>query len=616
MIKIRKHYPFINRVTVVGLLAAVGSLILPIIGLVYVLYWLTKLMSNKSLAEGFVIALLVFFVGNGLIYEVLNFIHIFPDIRLVSFVYAIVALLFLGKANTPKKPVPLISNRIVISLVASLLGFALMVSPVIINHSYQGSNYTIAAFHLLTNGEDNASHYALFKYDFLHNGYSYSLNTNGHGLITTLVNYPQGSEFTFSWLTRVVVGNVHITDNLLLKSFFILTSFYFCLLIFLITLLSLVIFEKLSNFRSNFVVGTITIITVTSLATLGPLLFLMGRGFQSEVFAYIYLLGILYSLILYKKLPFKALILATIMFAGVCISWWFLAPIAFMPLVIFLFVNRRIILGKKLLLLILVWVLALSTYPIIISYLSNSQTSSLNEPGGVDPISWLAYTLYILGFCLVLYRLIRRVASPLILAFAAWVLFTLLVAIYQKFTVGHLEYYFYKSLYTLVPLSTVVIACVVALIAIKFTIRLPFYNRVVVSISMVIVFALGWFLINPVYPRVYMHDWFNNLITPAELGVLLENSDSNKLKDFLYIGGCNIGERYIMNRWADAMFLSDNRWEGKFVLDSLYGYGNENIIPILQSIPYPKNKVYIYINSQCYTNSLNYKLVTDGFLTN
>jgi hypothetical protein len=595
---------FTLKFFVAAFVALIVTIVLPIAGFL-TLCWLVARRASvtASFVEKFVFTVLASLVVNAFVYELAGALHIHPNIEVIGILY-LLACLPLLYWQPKAESAPFISRRVFVAAAGFAMVFAFFMYPVTVSPNARAS-HSIATLHMLTAGEDNASHYALFKYAYLHKGFAYSSKQNNDsGIIANLENYPQGSEFSMSWLTQAVFGGRYENnDKILLFAYYTWCAVSYALVSALVLLLATAAFEATRK-TVRLSQTTLGVITVFAIVGLSSMLYLVGRGFQSQIFSYLYLLGLLYATLPFIKiepLKFRAVFLAT-MFAGICISWWFLAPVAFCMAVAFLVPLRKT--WRQLVslpMLILVGLIALAAlYPIIVNYMSGATSGNvLNQDGGVDTIAATTIIFYLLGWPCFAWATRKTYKEYLAihLAILGWLAFTAFIGVYQTLTLHHFSYYYYKSLYTLIPLSGMMIIFLGMSLIESIKISKKLFAQVAVSALVSILFINYFISIKPVYPRVYLNDWFNNPIVPSDLTVMYTTPKS-QFADVVYVGGCSPGSTYILNRWSGALFQSElGMWHRDIELYGLYGDSQlEQLFPN----PYPsKSKVYMFVETAC-----------------
>jgi len=584
-----KKYIYLTVVSVLGT-------VLPLVSFLYLAWRISfYLNAGSTWFQKLLYSLLILLVGNALFYEIFNLSNMRPDIHIIGLLYSLIgAVLTLGYKPNRERAYALLSKGDAVALTAAFMSFIFLLFPVYYNS--RSGTYAGSTLHMLTNGEDNASHFALYKYAYTHDGYAYSTQVGNKGLISTLTDYPQGSEFTSAWLVKSILGNkISLNNTRLVEAYYLSFCAIFSVVVLLICMVSLELYENKKN-RLSFLQASGLIAMASIMITIGPLLSLVARGFLSQIFAFIFLLGLILALFEYRRNKYSQglFIFALLMCAGVTISWWFISPLAIMLIVVAYYREVQIRNARNILIVSAIFVS--SIYPIVLGELFSAGSGYLTQEGGIDKPSILMTAFFFLGSLAVLKGRSPKKSCLIIILLGGWLFFTLFVGAYQIAAVGHLSYYFYKSVYTVFVLGS--IGLLYSILLLFKRINSPKRTRTdfVFGCLTLLVTILGFLIWKPVYPRVYAHDWFNNLVTPSSMGTLLHDSSTNSFKDYLFVGGCNAPARYISNRWSGALMLSEEKVRSKFDLDSLIG-SKSNQLASLKRLN--KTGVYIYASRAC-----------------
>ncbi|HEX3568964.1 MAG TPA: hypothetical protein VHT70_04810 [Candidatus Saccharimonadales bacterium] len=570
-----------------------------------------------SFLQRFFISILFFFAGNALVYQVFSLVHLHLPITLVGGAYVIAGIiLFLRRSRVPGRH--FIDRKDVICLIASVGVFAVLLYPIHVNHSPKES-YAEATLHLLYSGEDNASHFAMFKYIYLHDSYSYATPPNHNGLIPTLTNYPQGSELNMAWMAKGLFGASYFSHNaLLIKVYYLLAVTNFALLVYGVLLLAMTIYEKVGK-RITVAGGVAAIGIGSCLFAFGPFIQLLGRGFQSQIAAYLLLVGFLYFIYVSRqqKTPVMTVLAGSLLFfGGIAADWWFLCPIAGIAILAYAYEQRATLLKYRGRLVALIVLALFGIYPVVLSLFS-TQTSSLNEQGGVDAATAAAMALFLVGYGAIFLRpkLERKQFSSISIVVLAWLLFTVAVGTYQYVTIGHFSYYYYKSLYTLIPLTIVAITYVTLLFIHTLDTTLRPAQRWLLAAGVVVVFASAVVTLKPVAAAVYLHDWYNNTTPVTEFRALFHFSAETKYKDMVFFGNCSGGADYLANRWSGAIFLSEGEAHSN-VDTAARTDATKKSVKLLTKYLSPKD-TYVYIDTpSCVDRAIKQTIVDKGYSNN
>lgn len=524
-----------------------------------ILFFATLLNSKKhTLVRRIILSWMVHFTAVIIIYIIIHLLSLNLDFR-GSLMILVLALHTWGFKN---KKVPtlgkIVDNNDIASLVLAILTFLILLLPVLNN-----SKETFLLF--LSSGEDNASHIALLNYNFRNQNYSYFVDTEQTGLIESLVIYQQGLHLNEAFVTKLVLPE-YKGYMALLYSFYLQGIFYYSLLVFMLSYICL----SVSNVaRKNYFHFYSFLPLLLSFASFGILLYLLGWGFYTQTVSYLLLL-ILSYLILKKEKAFDSelFLLSCAAICAISNVWYFLIPVAMATAIIYLADVNRLIKKPKIFLSVFLLASA-SAVPIIISSLLSTKSNPINEPGGVyimSNISIIASFLLLIGIFIFRRKFTHNIRISLIYPACVAASFSAAIWLYQIITIGRNEYYFYKSIYTVFIYLVIFIIFFGLQLTSKY---LPRSYMICVSI-----FALGVlliFVIKPVYPRVYLNNWFNHSLELSDISVLQTSLNKQHVDDILFIGDCKVPSDYISNRWAGALFLSENRLREAFKAQRING---------------------------------------------
>lgn len=530
---------------------------------------------HLNLFEKLVLSALLFLATNALLYELLHIAHLHPSIHCLGFFYAIAGLSLWLLSATQQESQGIISLRDYVGIAVGIALFYALMVPVI---SYPaGTGRSLSALHLMSNGEDNASHFALYKFAYMHHGYAYGASINHSGLINSLINYPQASEFNTAWLTSSVIGSSFANkDTVLLLAYYAACVFFYSLLGGLTTIASLYIYEHRWKQKLDIFSACIAFIAAMGLLFTSPLLQLLGSGFQSQIASYSYLVAMVLALSAGTKAIHNNTrgytLIILLLFAGICTSWWFLAPVAAAPLVLYAWQAKAKLLRDRLGVIYGVVILALAAYPIMLSILSPIATTSLSANGGVPRIATSTLILYGVALSPMLYlsHKQKNELRDLFVIGAAWLAFTALLALVQLISVGHLSYYYYKSVYTALLLAALALIPLCLHFHRMVSTRTSALGyRLYITATFITVTIVLFVSLKVTYHNTYTSDAFPFPMSyPAEV-TLFDARREQKYSDVLFLGNCNLASTYAANRWAGAMYLSENSTRHDFGIATL-----------------------------------------------
>jgi len=188
----------------------------------------------------------------------------------------------------------------------------------------------------------------------------------------------------------------------------------------------------------------------------------------------------------------------------------------------------------------------------------------------VDPIpgSIFVYIVPLVVVCSPIVFRKLRTYRILTLSLASSLAIALGIGGYQILTANHLEYYFYKSIYTVFLFCLIFfIACVLEVFDLTVDrwrkLKIPIVTGVL-ALTMIVAIAT-----NLVFIKVYVHDWFPNAVQPEDLSILFQ-PDAASYKDILFAGSCNGARNYLEDRWSGARLLAENPIHSEIEISALH----------------------------------------------
>jgi hypothetical protein len=439
------------------------------------------------------------------------------------------------------------------ALVTAIVTAALLCIPII-----QTGGGFIAQF--LSYGEDNASHYALARYITEAGDLAYQHEPDDVGLIQSLEIYPQGFHLNAAIFAGLTTPN-QLSEGGFIKLYSLFITLQFSLFIFWFAKVVL-----LARQHTSRVISIAFVPAITLLAGLGLLLLMLYRGFQPQIFAYVFLMLIVWLLGLASQQSTDKqrwyIYAAVCMCIGIAASWWILLPVVGLQLLVIVYRFRLWVplytdLRRHVALKITVVFAIL--YPVAINMLFSLKQDPLNEPGGVDKLTWTVFWYLapiIVGAFIGAYRTMRKY-DYVTIALGAAIIVALGIGIYHKLAVGHFEYYFYKSIYTVLILAFALALIGGIALAQRAYDALRDRRRFIIP---VVVLALTitiacWSTMAHI--RVYVHNWLPNAVQRGDMDVLF-TPEAAHYKDVLFVGGCSPARDYLRNRWSGARYLADS----------------------------------------------------------
>lgn len=534
------------------------SLFIPVIGYITFIVAAAFLLTqhkNYSVIEGLTLAVLLFSAS---IITLYSFITIFklhlsvehaPGLLLLAvFPYLVRQL---RSRNQLAFKLRITHEGDITALIVSLATFITLLVPVA-----HLTGPKIAQF--LSYGEDNASHYALSQYIYQHGTFAYNKSPQDDGLLRSLEIYPQG--FHVAAATFAGTYPHRATAASFLRLYMLFITFDYALFIFWFAKLC----SRMANGRSAIVLEFALLAPITFLCGLGIFLLLLDRGFQPQIFAYSFLAAIVFVLdnaTIRGKQGLQPALIVLALTIGVASSWWPLLPIIAAVLVQYIWCNgltrplfQKLLRFTPLLLAIGFAIL----YPVLVSIMLNKKSDPLDEPGGVDPLHGYIFWYLLPVVLLAAPRMLRTIKKFSYTYVSLLISLGLLgaIALYQLITIGRLEYYFYKSVYTILLIS-IVIFFLAAHEVLGYLYRALGKAKLVVPIVTIGLFFIIANQTNLVYVKVYIHNWFPNAVQPTDLAILF-TPQATTYSHIAFVGSCNAGRNYLADRWSGARLESES----------------------------------------------------------
>lgn len=540
--------------------------IILIISLLFLIRW------NYSVVESLVLSLLSIFVITIALYTFVSIMNWQFAVSSVYFCILVFSLSTLLCAVLRKKKIVvkslLMKQGDIPALVASIATFIFLLIPL-----WGKTSAEIAQF--LSYGEDNASHYALVNYDIHHGSFSYTQNPETSGIITTLTTYPQGFHINAAAFTSLI-HPLQLSEEKLLKLYAVFIALNYTVFIFWLTKLCFSFTRKNYLFISLAVTAGIFL-----LCSSGVLISLLDRGFQAQVFAYGFLMAIIFIMnadAASKKRSVKTALLAAALCIGIASSWWLILLPLGIAVVVYLWDKgfwKKIRQNLLKVLALLLGIFAVITYPILVNVFLSTKSDPLNEQGGVDKLEWTLFLYLGIGIAAALPLLIKNIQkySFIVLGFITSLTFAGGVAFYQQTTIGQLEYFFYKSLYTVFVFMAILFFIGVIELA-SFAYKKLGRFRSLVAICLLSVCVIASFITQLIPLRVYTNNWYAHVTQVSDFKYLFSPT-TNQYGDVVFIGSCQPGRDYLNNRWSGARLLSEGTLHSQVELAGLYGRQEE-----------------------------------------
>lgn len=584
-------------VAVITLLLCGSSLYFPVlgaVGFVGVMALLLLRLKAWSLIESTALAILTFFIALISFYSIVTVCDLHLSVRYAPFIlFAMLLVASVKQLVTWATPDFKLFNRTdAYALIAALTCLFYMLFPI-----YHLGGDKIAQF--LSYGEDNASHYALTNYAYQHGNFAYHTQSGSNGIYKSLEIYPQGFHITAA-VSIAMVKPLSVSAPVFVKLYAFFIAFIYSFFTFWMVKAGFSLIRKRS-----FLLELAILPGYFLLVAFGYPLLLLDRGFQSQIFTYLFVFAIFFVSFVQKpkthRIRMMILSLLVVLTIGIASSWWLLLPLA--AICIFYYIIKSFSINMLWNYVRNYWYVILACifvilYPIAVNILLNQKVSPLNEPGGVNniPPSIFYYMApIILAGSIFVIRNLRHY-TLLIVTWLGSLLSVGTIWLYQQITIGELRYFFYKSVYTFL-LFTLMLSLVATIELVQWLTRNVRWAQYSAALLLVVVTSFLAVRSNLVFIKVYTHNWFPNAVQPTDLSVLFD-SDTKNFKDILFVGGCQPGRAYLANRWSGARLLSEGPAHTRLELAGLDGK-HQQVHDILRNQYKSDSKYKIVVFTDC-----------------
>ena len=322
-------------------------------------------------------------------------------------------------------------------------------------------------------GVDNVSHLSFIDTVEKQKGYVYGSRGNQLPINSMLGsaanNYPQGYHIN-AWIFNESIQPFmsRLTDtNKKLVSFLLGSIIDYVFLVFAFIFLATKL-VKLDDKKKPWM-SAIIVISCTIYTVLGLMFSAFTDGFMPQIMSLHLLLSVITLLFLYCKesditQKYTYGLLATFSVIGVGLSYFFLLPVA---LGIFIFTlaadyfcsDQKVKLSK----LLLGSILFIASFSVvqgaIYVLLERVASDKINDQGGVlvfDVFYVLSWAVFAVAYLWHNHK--KRTVNPLAIGLVASLVFSLALFIFQKITNGEVNYYYHKSVLSLLLLTSLVMA--------------------------------------------------------------------------------------------------------------------------------------------------------------
>jgi hypothetical protein len=464
-------------------------------------------------------------------------------------------------------PRPAMVEEIILFL-ALFVPFFMLVQPIIGASDSQ-------TFEIMKIKEDTSSQFQMYR-AVNRDGKMAYLNPDNFPVIrSSLRTYPQGSHGAMAVTGAPFTRDNRVIDELRVYYVYF-TLIYSSMIYFTVCLVA----WQLRKTRVNVRLPLLTLVVLSVIVLLGmglmPNLFIYG--FYGQVYSYASLLLLLYLGVVFmeqirgdsKKGWLKSpeyLSLIGLASLGIVGSWYLLIPLAipfFAPMLIDFAKKRRISIPVLLVLGLLL--LTLSLFAIVYMIIAPSGAGHILTPGGVLQLPVKLYWLAIPSALTLIYYLVRRNSTFVLWSAVSIIacLFSYAIARYQIAKIGHLDYYFYKSLFTILLVSVPLYGATLLRESLtnSRSKKWVYGNASASAISLLAICALMLAAgVNYKHTSSDISIYRNNSVfikskarQASRLNDLLDERLYKQYSDAIYIGQCDAYLNFMGTIWAGSMF--------------------------------------------------------------
>lgn len=534
-------------------LAALAFTPLKLLSLLSVVVLLAIILPLKdSFFVKLLLSYVVYFASNTVLGSIFWILHIPASSTSFTLIQlSIIVCLFIVNRPTLKE------TRFCLSDITKIIISILLIGIIAIPPLFKD----LSIFSIVASGGDNLSHIELFFADVTSRGYFYASPTKTSTLMTVqLAGYPQGLHINMFLLSDALKPFFDITSSP--KP---LISFYYLYTVALFVLFGwmFILIAKVSKKISA------VSIAVALVLFSGIFFSLFSFGFQTQIASYILLLSLFFVLErLYepaytdKKRQILAL-LAALITAAVSFTWMFLLPVVLLfttyilvdafKLWKFSVILKR---WKFILILAAVGIFSVIQPAVQLLYSNKALNSGVNEMGSTVIIPVLVISGIAVLSCLyfIIYRAKRN--RVLTAALTISVVFSGIIYAYQVIQVGEPRYYFYKSIFTILIISSVLLTrfCVLSIPVIA--------RKNLANYTSLLILAFGFFIAaqnltsTAGYFKKHKAGGISPELTQSAVRSVVDNpSSAGKV---IAIGSCNREQDYVTTRMVAVISQSNN----------------------------------------------------------
>jgi hypothetical protein len=535
-------------------------------------------------------------------------------LSLYSFLLICLMLFHKPTALRLKQPYKLFDLNDWLSVLLAVATVFVLMMPILphINASTLGPTIMI--------GGDNSEHLQLLKADDLNRGYSYGQH-NFYNLPASNASYSQGWHVNGAFLKWVAQGVVTIGNHpgKVLAFFYFYSLLWFGIFVFLILRIALSL--ELDKKEGWSKLAKLAPLAVCAIVVAGWFLPLFADGFEPELGSFTLLLfEVLLLTETYKQKPSKRypyLLLAGLAMVGINFTWVFLAPIAMLAVgvaVLHTFIQNKkvpplyfIVIGIFLFISSLFQIWAELTYP--------NNSGGINADGFIQNTTMWCLIGILLIISVYMYYSYKKIGHRIVYFLSLLAIaISLMLMGYQEIKTGSLHYYYFKSTYTFIILSTILIASLAHTLLNKLldSRPIPKIPKVVHIVTLGIIFVVIATMGLRAYKSPIFDEYYHKEVAGVSPGqataiATIVNKDSLAGLYIVPIGSCDRGEDIRADELAQALVYNYKYLNTEDIITPNLSAPNEQVL--FGNIKtyfdgHPNTTIYVISSDQTISNQL------------
>lgn len=448
----------------------------------------------------------------------------------------------------------------------------------------------LGSLQYLSIGEDNISHFALHNSIIENHSLLYTVSDSMAGVNHNLKAYPHGYHANLAANSMLVFGSNPSIPEITKSHILQISSFYALLIATMIYIVAASLFAQKKTTITRYILGVSVSVLLVYFCGFGFLLYLFTYGFHTQIASCLIILTILAASIPMIRtkaktpidrrwLMFIVLILAVLTTAY---TWYFMLPVIALFGMAWVFVSWKFLLQN--------WKITtgsglacalLSLVPIAYDTFRPHDSNGLLLPGAIwqpQPLV-LVFVGFLVSLFLIIYLSTKKQArttheTQLFTLLVSSAIFSTLIAMYMLININRLDYYFYKSEYTLLIIAIMTLGVTVGAVAERAEINVPKKAQIAAA-SVVLIFSV--IFCSTLAPTSYANEYIKGTLPNALYSPYLQVSTKNKDEIYAIEPACKSFQNYITQRWIHAILLDETRGQTSLLLDHIYFRGEQSV---------------------------------------